>query len=259
MVGIAADGVGYGADGTAWGGEVMVADLSSYERVGGLAAQPMPGGDLAARFPARTVAGILWGVLEREELEKVLEEKCIRGFRYGGREIEVVLRQLERGLNVSRTSSCGRVLDAVACLLGVCYERTYEGEPAMKLEAAAVGDGMDFEPRLKREGGLLVIDTSRLLLDTLGALREGKHRGRIAAAAQRTIAKGLAEIATRAAGERGIRTVGASGGVFYNQMITTEVRKLVERAGFKFVRHRLLPTGDGGIAVGQAVIAARAR
>jgi hydrogenase maturation protein HypF len=143
FVGIVADGIGYGSDGTAWGGEVMVADMGSFERVGGLIKQPMPGGDLATRFPARMVAGILRGALDLPELEKILKEFCLSGFKQGNLEINVVLRQLERGLNVFWTSSCGRVLDAVACLLGVCCERTYEGEPAIKLEAAANGVDSD--------------------------------------------------------------------------------------------------------------------
>jgi hydrogenase maturation protein HypF len=262
MVGIAADGVGYGSDGTVWGGEVMVAHLDSFERVGGLMQQPMPGGDLATQFPARMVAGILWRTLEREELERVLEEFCLTGFRRGKRELGVVLRQLERNLNVFQTSSCGRVLDAVACLLGICDVRTYEGEPAIKLEAAA-GRGdpahVTLEPSFKNVNGMRTLDTSKLLLDVLNAIRAGVPRKHIAAATQRALAKGLAMIAVEAAKTRGVGVVGGSGGVFNNRAITTSARELVKRAGLKFVRHELLPPGDGGVSVGQAVVAASSR
>jgi len=261
LVGIAADGVGYGQDGTIWGGEVMGADLKSFERIGGLMKQPMPGGDLSTQFPARMVAGMLWQALEPIEVERALNEFCTSGFRYGGRELGVVLLQLERNLNVFWTSSCGRVLDAVACLIGACGERTYEGEPAIKLEAWANGgnpDRLKFEPILEDKDGMTVMDTSQLLINIIDALRNGVPRRHIAAAAQRTVAKGLAEIAVDAALNRGIGAVGGSGGVFYNRAITATVRALVEKSGLKYFTHGLLPPGDGGISVGQAVMAANA-
>jgi hydrogenase maturation protein HypF len=260
LVGIAADGVGYGSDGMVWGGEVMVANLRSFERVGGLMKQPMPGGDLATQFPARMVAGILWQALEPNEIKGVLNEFCLNGFRYGRREVDVVLRQLERNLNVFWTSSCGRVLDAVACLLNVCSARTYEGEPAIKLEAFASGGDpkrVKLEFLFKNVDGMRVIDTSQLLLEVIEALRSRIPRKHIAAAAQRAIAEGFATLALEAASAKGLRVVGASGGVFYNQAITSAVRKLIEEAGLRFVRHELLPPGDGGVSVGQAAVAAQ--
>ncbi len=257
MVGIACDGAGYGTDGTVWGGEVMVATPSSFERVGGLRPQPMPGGDAATRFPARMVAGILWGELGRE-VEGVLEELCPAGFPRGEREREVVLRQLERG-RLPLTSSCGRVLDAVACVLGICWERTYEGEPAMKLEAvAAEGDpgalSLPCDPL--PSGGRLLLDTSRFLAAVVEAVRSGVPRRHVAASAHRTLARALAELACGMAEERGIGAVGVSGGVFCNRFFTIEVRRVVEGRGLRFVRHRILPPGDGGISVGQAFHAA---
>jgi hydrogenase maturation protein HypF len=259
LVGIAADGVGYGTDGTVWGGEVMVANLKSFEHVGGLRKQPMPGGDLATQFPARMVAGILWQVLEPREVEHVLKEFCANGLKYGAKEIGVVLRQLERNLNVFRTSSCGRVLDAAACLLGICDTRTYEGEPAIKLEAAASGsaDRVKLEPILTTVDGMTVVDTSALLRGVVDALRANIPRKHIASAVQRALATGLARIAIEAAQTEGIGVIGGSGGVFYNRAITSTIADLVAGAGLKFVRHGFVPPGDGGVSVGQAVIAAK--
>jgi hydrogenase maturation protein HypF len=259
IVGIAADGVGYGPDGTAWGGEVMVARLSSFEHVGGLKKQRMPGGDLAAVYPARMVAGILWEQLDRAELERVLKEYCAGGFRHGELEIGAVLRQLDRDLNVFWTSSCGRVLDAVSCLLRICSERTYEGEPAIKLEAAAAGGNpreVKIEPEIENVSGRKIFNTSKLLLDVLYALRANVPRKHIAAAAQLAVARGLASIAIDAASSSGIKMVGASGGVFCNRAITEAVRREVEGAMLKFFRHEVLPPGDGCISAGQAVAAA---
>lgn len=260
LVGVAADGVGYGPDGTAWGGEVMVARLDSYEHRGGLMKQMMPGGDLAAVYPARMVAGILWNHLEKDELDRLLREYCPNGFKYGDREREIVLRQLERKLNVFWTSSCGRVLDAVSCLLGICGQRTYEGEPAIKLEAAADGGEAGkakIEPVIEKMDGKLTLNTSKLLLDVLSAMRNHVARKHIAAAAQQAIALGLGQIALEVAESEGIEIIGISGGVFCNRAITVSIRKEVEKAGLKFIRHEILPPGDGCLSVGQAVAAAQ--
>jgi hydrogenase maturation protein HypF len=262
LVGIAGDGVGYGSDGTIWGGEVMVAGMKSFERVGGLMKQRMPGGDLATEYPARMVAGILSKVMEPKEVERVLLKFCLNGFRHGRKEVGVVLHQIERGPNVFWTSSCGRVLDAAACLLGICSVRTYEGEPAMKLEAAAMGGDpkkVKLNVEIKKDGNLNVVDTSQILLGALKALRARVPRRHIAAAVQRALAEGLSEIAITAAFDRKMKVVGGSGGVFCNDVMTTAARKFVTRSRLKFVRHELLPTGDGGISVGQAVVAAHSR
>ncbi len=261
MVGIAADGVGYGPDGKAWGGEVMVTDFSSFEHVGGLKRQPMPGGDLAAIYPARMVAGMLWGQLERPAIARVLGEYCGGGFKRGARERGVVLSQLERNINVSQSSGCGRVLDAVSCLLGICSERTYEGEPAIKLEAAATtgdAESVRLETAVERVDGKPTMDTSKLLIEVLSLLRRRVPRRHIAAAAQSAVARGLASIATEAASSRGVEAIGASGGVLYNRAISGHMQRAVEGAGMSFFRHEILPAGDGCISVGQAAIAARA-
>jgi hydrogenase maturation protein HypF len=189
----------------------------------------------------------------------VLSEYCASGFKRGKREIDVVLRQLERDLGVFRTSSCGRVLDAVSCLLRICDERTYEGEPAIKLEAAAAqGDAreVELEPAIERMGGKPTLDTSKLLLDILSGLKARVPRKHLAAAAQLAVARGLASIAADTALSKGIKTVGASGGVFYNRAITVAVRREIEGNELRFVQHEILPPGDGCISTGQAVAAA---
>jgi hydrogenase maturation protein HypF len=259
IVGIDADGIGYGTDGTLWGGEVMVASPSEFKRLGALASQPMAGGDLATQFPARMVAGILWGISTPGEVELVLREFCMSGFKHGDAELKAVLLQLERGVNVFQTSSCGRVLDATACLLGVCHERTYEGEPAIKLEAVArAGEAgaVKFRQEFKRENGLQRMDTSQLLADVLEALTSRTPRKNIAAGIQRALASGLATLAVDAARSQGMDVVGATGGVFYNDAMTKAVREAVLAEGLKFVRHRRVPPGDGGVSVGQALTAA---
>ena len=135
IVGICCDGYGYGVDGEAWGGEIIIGaeENPNFKRVAHLEKQPLIGGDLATRYPLRMAAGIFHKKVNVEEW--LLQNK--EHFPHGESEIQIILQQLEKGLNIVGTSSCGRVLDAVAAVLGVCYERTYEGEPAMKLESTA--------------------------------------------------------------------------------------------------------------------------
>ncbi|MDD3933505.1 MAG: carbamoyltransferase HypF, partial [Methanoculleus sp.] len=143
-VGIAIDGVGYGDDGTIWGGEVFAGKVPHLDRVAHLEVVPMPGGDLATRFPER----MLYGILPTSGVRDLLAS---RG--WSDIELAVLTRQVERGLNVAATSSTGRVLDAAAALLGICRERTYDGEPAMKLESAAcAGRAAAWDLEFSRDG-----------------------------------------------------------------------------------------------------------
>lgn len=134
MIGICCDGAGYGFDGEIWGGEIIAYIDGNFERVAHLEKQPMPGGDLSAIYPSRMLLGILSKIYTSEELVRIAREHNLR-FRYGDDEMDIVIQQLERGVNTYITTSAGRFLDAVSALLGICYYRSYEGEPAMKLES----------------------------------------------------------------------------------------------------------------------------
>jgi hydrogenase maturation protein HypF len=254
-VGLALDGVGYGTDGRIWGGEVLIAERADFRRVGGLRSAPMPGGDLATRFPARMAAGFLFAAgLRGAKLEQALGDHLLPHFR-SLRELELVKRQLEAGLNVFQTSSAGRFLDAVSVLLGVCSERTCEGEPAMKLEAAArEGRPIELELPFAVEEGRPVLDTPALFLRLLEL--KGRHSpADLAATAQWALAAGLARLAIRAARESGLEEVALAGGVAYNEAITSVIKAEVERAGLKLYLNEKVPCGDGGISFGQAVVA----
>lgn len=247
MVGIAADGYGYGTDGEAWGGEVIVWHRGAWERAGSLRPLPLPGGDLATLRPGRMAASYLLAA-ELDPNEAGLSP----------RELDAVRVQIERGVNCPRTTSAGRFLDAVAAWLGICQARTYDGEPAMRLEAAARGGTVHPLPGAVGElAGRLVLDTVNLFR-SLAALRaQGTSIPDLAATAQGSLAHGLAHMAVEVAHARGISTVGLTGGVAVNDAIASTVRAEVERAGLRFVAHRLLPPGDGGLAFGQLVHAAR--
>lgn len=251
VVGIACDGAGYGSDGNTWGGEVLHCTLEGFSRLGHLQEQPMVGGDLAAMYPLRMAAGILRKV---EDVGGWLLSKA-GYFSYGEREVNVILKQIERG-RVPVTSSCGRVLDAVAAVLGVCYERTYEGEPAMKLESAAYHgeDVLRLEPKMERG----VIDTSSLVCEVFEN-RSKYSVADLACSAEAYIARSLAELGVAEAGRVGVEAVGFSGGVAYNEHISLEMRRVVEGSGLRFLVHDQVPLGDGGLSFGQAVGASSRR
>jgi hydrogenase maturation protein HypF len=244
-VGIAIDGVGYGDDGTIWGGEVFSGQVPHIDRVAHLEVVPMPGGDLATRFPER----MLYGMLPTEEVRDLLASR-------GWTEIElsVLARQVERGLNVAATSSTGRVLDAAAALLGICRERTYDGEPAMKLESRAyMGRPTAWDLAFLEEDGCRVFSTRTLLKEAQRCLAAGERVDDIAASFQYNLARGIASLGVQAAEERGIPRVALSGGVAYNRAIRETIRAEVEAAGLLFVMNREYPLGDGCISYGQAV------
>jgi hydrogenase maturation protein HypF len=241
LVGIAVDGYGYGEDGTAWGGEVILWREGEWRRAGSLLPVPMPGGDLATLRPGRMAASFLLAA-GLDPGECGLEE----------RELAVVARQIERGINCPLTSSAGRFLDAVAAWLGICRERTYEGEPAMRLEAAASwGEPAPLEPVIREQGGRLVVDTVALFRELHRLRAGGASVSDVAATAQAALARGLARLAIRVAKGEGVGAVGLTGGAAVNDALATVVREEAERAGFRYVQHERVPPGDGGLSFGQ--------
>jgi len=248
IIGIACDGFGYGSDSNAWGGEILYCHIDGFERLGHLQEQPMIGGDLATRNPLRMAAGILQGTTDIDEW---LLSKS-KYFPHGEREVEIVLKQLGRHSGL-KTTSCGRVLDAISALLGICYERTYEGEPAIKLESVALKgkDVLNLEPEI--EGGTL--DTTTLV-ERIFALRDRYSVANLACSAQTYLAQGLAQLAVKEAERLNVTNIGFSGGVAYNEHITQRIQEEIEKNGFKFFVHERVPPGDGGIAFGQAIAVA---
>jgi hydrogenase maturation protein HypF len=249
VIGVCCDGYGYGADGEAWGGEILLctSESSGFKRVAYLEKQPLIGGDLATRYPLRIAAGILFKKTNVENW--LLQNK--KSFPYGESEIQIVLHQLEKGNNIIGTTSCGRVLDAVAAVLGICYERTYEGEPAMKLEASAMKgkDVLKLQPIIKGN----TLKTTQMLLEIFEN-REKHSKADLAYSAHTYLAKGLAALAIEKASENNIKTIGFSGGVACNEILALTMRKIVKSAGLGFLVHEAVPPGDGGLSFGQAVV-----
>ncbi len=247
IVCIVCDGYGYGVDGKAWGGEVLYCGLDGFKRLGHLEEQPMVGGDLATRYPLRMAAGVLSKITDISEWLISLSEK----FPHGKSEVEVILKQLRSGAEI-KTTSCGRILDAVSAILGICYERTYEGEPAMKLEAAASKgrNVLNLTPEFKGN----VLQTTSMIYEVFME-RNKKSVADLAYSAQLYLAEGLAQLAMEQAEKLNVKVIGFSGGVAHNEHITKTIQRIVESNGFRFLTHRSVPPGDGGISLGQAFFA----
>ena len=245
MIVIAADGVGYGSDGTSWGGEILYTDIKDFERLGHLQPQLMPGGDVATKYPARMLASIL----NDEDLIKNYSDY----FKYGEIEIKNIFKQIKAGINVGKTTSTGRVLDSMAVALEICHERTYEGECSMKLESSAYYSTKKLDIPIIVEDNTL--NTTEILREVVKLYENGEKKADVAAAGQYAVASGLSELAIMAANKKGISDIGATGGVFYNEAITDTVKNHIENNGFNFIQHKNTCAGDGSVSLGQAIIA----
>lgn len=236
------DGTGYGDDGTSWGGETLLADYREYTRLGTLEGIPLLGGDRAVIDPKRVVTALQ---LKLGREPTMVEDDAA----------DIYSKMLDKSVVAS---SMGRVLDAVSCIVGVCCKRTYEGEPAIKLErwleaGRPVADfGLEFGRKGQVETALTLPMFERLLdmkLDT------DSKRADAAASFVKTLVTGIAEHACGFAESEGLRQVGLSGGVSFSGPITAWVKQTVERRRLEFVGHERISNGDGGISTGQNAIA----
>jgi hydrogenase maturation protein HypF len=214
----------------------------------------MPGGDLATRFPER----MLYGVLPDERVIALLQH---RG--WGDVELRLLEKQVERGFNVTQTTSTGRLLDAAAALLGICRERTYDGEPAMKLESsAAAGSAERWDLAITRDSGMECLSGRDLMENALCRMQDAQPGDRqaiadIAASFQYNLARGIAQMAIRAAEQDGMKNIAVSGGVAYNHAIRETIRREVIARGFTCIINAEYPLGDGCVSFGQCVYAGK--
>ena len=259
VLGVLLDGLGYGADGTLWGGEFLVGDYLDYVRVGYLKPVAMPGGTRAILEPWRNLyahlesAGGWSSWRSRYQGLEPIERLDVKPL--------AVLRTLiERGCNAPLSSSAGRLFDAVAAALGVGGEvLTYEGQAAIELEAIAAGAGERNArgypfARISEPSGE-VLDAAPLWVDLLEDLRRGRAPDQIAASFHAGLAMAICTLALDLAGRRGLSTVALSGGVFQNRLLLETVTDDLESAGLRVLLQRRVPANDGGLALGQAAVA----
>ncbi|MFF3849058.1 carbamoyltransferase HypF [Streptomyces sp. NPDC002328] len=266
VIGVAFDGTGHGDDGAVWGGEILLADYDGFTRFGHLAYAPLPGGDAAVRRPYRMAlahlraAGIDW----TDDL--ACTSACPAD------ELRVLSRQLERGLNCVPTSSMGRLFDAVSSLTGICHHSGYEAQAAVELEAAALhapsGDTTAYEFALRAPdsdvgvgnggGGAVRADPAPVLAAIVDDLRVGEPPAVVAARFHRAVTGLVHRMCVRARERHGLDTVALTGGVLANTLLSSACAEALRRDGFTVLRHRLVPPNDGGLALGQLMVAARA-
>ena len=289
-IGVSMDGLGYGDDGRLWGGEVLVCDLLGYRRVAHLEELPLPGGAAAIGKPWRTAAGWAYALLGQEGLERaarLLRERVVEGEPVPSDEELTALRgQVDLSLNAPLTTSCGRLFDVVSALAGVRHAVTYEGQAAIELEmlsaahtpraaepypfavdgdlaAAAAGPRMgaaewvaahaaaasDLGPRPA------VVRLAPLLASVLDDLEAGAHAGAVGVRLHATVAAVVLESCRRVRAATGLAAVALVGGVFQNRLLSELCENDLGADGFELLPAGLVPGNDGGVALGQAVVA----
>ena len=257
IVGLACDGVGYGVDGAAWGCEVLHCTLGEFTRLGHLDYFPQVGGNVAALETWRPAAALVRQAWPESWRETFLELSTMNGDAPAPAVLELFERQAVSGLNAPRSSSLGRVFDAVSYLLGLCKRNRHEAEAAIVLEAAAVDVSLPpYSYEVTENEGRLNLSVARMIPEIINDRVGGEPVDHIAARFHETIAMMLAEAAMIACESSSVDTVGLSGGCFANRKLLTRLVDLLESRKLRVLYHREVPCGDGGIALGQAVTAA---
>ena len=252
VIGLACDGAGYGADGAIWGGEFLLADRRGYRRLAHLAYVPLPGGDAAVRHPYRMAwshlhhaYGDIWPTLPSLQTLDPIEERVVR-------------RQIAARLNTPPTSSLGRLFDAISALCGVCYTATYEGQAAIELEMAADESETGAYPwplATPPPDAPWAIDPAPLVRAVVDDLLAGVGVARIAARVHNTLAQAASDVCCHLREITGVHEVALSGGVWQNMLLLERTLERLRAAGFTVYIHRLTPPNDGGLSLGQAVVA----
>ncbi|UCH50839.1 MAG: carbamoyltransferase HypF [Chloroflexota bacterium] len=256
VIGVALDGTGYGSDGRIWGGEFLVADYKDFQRMGHLEYLPLPGGVAAIKKPYRTAAGYLIKLLG----ENSLKNKLAFLKQIDTVEIELIKRQIQTGLNSPLCSSMGRLFDAVSALIDVRGEIDYEGQAAVELEMIAY-DGCDevgnkgYPYSIVNNDVVNIIQLKELLSTIVEDLYRGVSKTTISAMFHNAVAQMICEMCQLIAKRTGINQVALSGGVFQNRLLLREVVPLLKAADLSVLTHKHIPCNDGGISLGQAVIA----
>lgn len=255
VIGVVFDGAGLGKDGTIWGGEFLVGGYRDFQRCGHLRPVLLPGGDTAVREPYRMALAYLYDMFGEELFGPALP--CTNALPSEKRGL--FIQMLKRRLNAPLTSSCGRLFDAVAALLGLRQTVAYEGQAAIELEAlaetATAEDSYPFE--IVDGGDPLSVDFRPMLVAMLRELSGGRPPNELARRFHHTLAAAAADTCSRIRRQTGHDRVVLSGGVFQNRLLSEMLCSLLEDDGFHVYTQRLVPPNDGGLALGQAIVAGR--
>jgi hydrogenase maturation factor HypF (carbamoyltransferase family) len=252
VIGVALDGTGYGTDGMIWGGEFLVADFLDFERCGHLRYVPLAGGDSGVRQPWRSALAYL-----RDAFGEDARSLPLALFReVPAKHLRVVEAMIARNIQTVATSSCGRLFDAVSSLLGIRHETSYEGQAAIELEAAASSCSGSY-PFAIEDGAPFQVDLRTLIEAIVRDSTDGVATGEISARFHLTMANVIAACCERVRQSHGLTRVCLSGGTFQNLRLLSHTTALLREQGFDVFTHHQVPTNDGGLALGQALIAAK--
>jgi hydrogenase maturation protein HypF len=251
VIGIAFDGTGYGPDGTLWGGEFLIADLTGYRRLGHLAYMPLQGGSKAIKEPWRLAIWLLKELYGQDFIN--LDIPLVRNLPNGW---ELVLKAVEKGINTPMSSGAGRLFDAAAALLGIRQTIHYEGQAAVELELAAqsiIGQVLPYA--ISELEGVSVLDFKPVFATMCQLMIKGTTVAKLAADFHTTLAVATCELVLKLSKVSGIKQVVMSGGVFQNVTLLTQIVGMLKQNHLEIYLHRQTPPNDGGLALGQAIIA----
>lgn len=252
VIGVAFDGTGFGSDGQIWGGEFLVCDLTSFERAAHFRYVPLPGGDRAAKQPWRMASAYLFDALGPDY--RKLDLPCWNAA------TPATWKLMEQMLKrpALLTSSCGRLFDAVASICGISQESSYEGESAMLLESAGAHFTSDqtYSLELQAERLPWIIDTRKMLVEIASDVAAGRSPQLVSRCFHNSVARMIEVVCNRLRERNGLDNVCLSGGTFQNLTLLARAVELLRRGGFQVFLHAKVPPNDGGLSLGQAVIAA---
>jgi hydrogenase maturation protein HypF len=248
VIGVAFDGTGFGDDGAIWGGEFLVADYFGYQRAAHLSYFPLPGGDVSIRRPSRTALSLLYSLgMEWDDSLATHADLCAD-------DRSALRAQLEHKINSPLTSSIGRLFDAAAALAGVRQQINYEAQAAIEFEALVDPDELGI---YEFEYSLGLINPKPALESLLADVYAGVTLGKISGKFHNGLARMVGEVCNKISDEYDLSEVALSGGVWQNMTLLNKTVNVLEKDGFTVYIHRQLPTNDGGLALGQAVVAAQ--
>lgn len=256
VIGLVADGTGYGADGAIWGCECLIASLTEFTRFGHLAYYPLAGGDRAAKEAIRPLVGLLTPDGNIEAMERYRD--VLERIEPDAEKLRMICRQIQKGINVAPTSSLGRLFDAAAALIGVGTCNRFEAELPMALEALTQADDETAYPVVFKQHGdaIWLWRYEPIIEGIIRDMRQGTAKATMARRFHNTVCEALLEWAKKARTETGLNTTALSGGVFCNRTLAGRLIRQLKNDGFCVLWKRRIPANDGGIALGQAAIGA---
>lgn len=253
VIGISFDGTGYGLDGTIWGGEFLVCDYESFMRSAHLSYISLPGGESAVREPWRMAVSYIYESLRHSLTVSEIEDSLCQ--LYGNKAIPV-MKLIMKDVNCIPTSSMGRFFDAVSSLIGICHSITYEGQASMELEAVLESSETASYPyTIEKSIPTYIIHTDRIIRGILDDTKTGYDKGVMSAKFHNTIIHFSSEICSLLRKDTGINKVALSGGVFQNNFLLEKLSNVLETNHFQVYTHKMIPSNDGGISIGQMAIA----